>query len=149
MEERKEFIVGSTAFFLGQENFIPGDIDVFALVDNPKDFKNSRQIRLLGKPHRCIFEYRRMSKLEFILFNMKSNCGMVIGKFLVPDVANELKMTIDDLKMLEPLLDKLDEKHSYERLIYDYYIENNDFTLTKSQLDNVYEEYKKYRTTEQ
>ena len=57
----------------------------------------------------------------------------------------ELGITIEDLKRLEPLLECLDEKHKYERIIYFSYIENNDFYLTETQLDQAYKIYKLYR----
>ena len=39
----------------------------------------------------------------------------------------------------------MDNNHAYEKIIYDSYIENNDFYLTESQLNRAYKEYKKYR----
>jgi hypothetical protein len=39
----------------------------------------------------------------------------------------------------------MDEKHSYEKIIYNAYLENGAFFITKKQLNEAYEEYKKYR----
>lgn len=58
---------------------------------------------------------------------------MQVGKFLVPAVATELKLTIQDLKKLKPLITKLDVEHIYEEAIYEAYIENNGFFLTDEQ----------------
>lgn len=55
---------------------------------------------------------------------------MQLGKFLVPTFIEAIGFTIDDLKKLQPLLDNLDDKHKYEKVIYNTYIQNNDFTLT-------------------
>jgi hypothetical protein len=55
---------------------------------------------------------------------------MVIGKFLIPEFNELINFTIDDLPRLEPLLNRLDDKHKYEKIIYDSYIENNAFVLT-------------------
>ena len=76
---------------------------------------------------------------------LMSKSGMVIGKFLVLEFINELNMTIEDLKTLKPLIERLDEKHLYEKVIYDSYIQNNDFYLTQEQLDEAYKIYKLYR----
>lgn len=141
----KRIVVGSTAFFKNIEGFESKDIDVLLFIDNPKDFNIERQIRLNKPVDKCVFEFRNGGKDFLIEHSLKSTCGMVIGKFLVPDVAEYLEMTIDDLKKLEPLLEKLDQRHFYERLIFEYYLKNNEFKLTDEQLMNVYNEYLKYK----
>lgn len=134
-----KFTVGSNAFFNNIKDFNAHDVDTLILIDNPIDFKIQRQIRLNGN---CIFEWKRMTPKEYIDYHKKCNCGMFIGKFLVPDFVNEIEFTINDLQELECLLDKLDDKHLYEKLIYKYYIENDNFYLTDEQLNNVYKIYK-------
>lgn len=67
---------------------------------------------------------------------------MQLGKFLVPTFIEAIGFTIDDLKKLQPLLDNLDDKHKYEKVIYNTYIQNNDFTLTDEQLQKAYLKYK-------
>ena len=67
---------------------------------------------------------------------------MQLGKFLVPAFVEAIGFTIEDLKKLQPLADNLDDKHKYEKVIYDSYIQNNDFTLTDEQLQKAYLEYK-------
>ena len=54
-------------------------------------------------------------------------------------------MTVDDLTQLDELFNKLDDKHKYEKIIYEAYKENCSFTLSEEQLSNAYAEYKKYR----
>jgi hypothetical protein len=46
---------------------------------------------------------------------------------------------------LQPLVDKMDEKHMYLKTIYDFYITNNEFTLSEQQLNEAYKIYLKYR----
>lgn len=70
---------------------------------------------------------------------------MCVGKFLVPEFAKYLNVSIDDLKMLQPLIDSIDEMHEYERIIYNAYIQNNGFFLTEDQLQTAYDTYKKLR----
>ena len=59
---------------------------------------------------------------------------MQLGKFLVPTFVEAIGFTIEDLKKLQPLADNLDDKRKYEKVIYDSYIQNNDFALTDEQL---------------
>lgn len=68
---------------------------------------------------------------------------MEIGKFLVPEVVEYLGFTLDDLKRLQPIVEQLDSKHGYEKIIFDSYLENNGFYLTQEQRDNAYIEYRK------
>lgn len=134
--------IGSDYFFNGLEGFEPNDIDYIELVDNPTNFKYVCHIRGMGK---CIFYWKRMSVDEFIEYTINNCSPMSAGKFLVKEFCDEIGFKIDDLKKLESVFNKLDDKHKYEKKIYDYYIKNNDFKLTKRQLTYVYKEYKKYR----
>lgn len=67
---------------------------------------------------------------------------MQLGKFLVPAFVEAIGFTIENLKRLQPLVDSLDDKHKYEKVIYDSYIENGEFKLTDEQLQKAYLEYK-------
>lgn len=136
------FLIGSTYFFKNIEGFSSKDIDVLELIDNPVGFKTSYQLTGQGK---CHFKWRKMSPNEFVQETLRRNCPMEIGKFLVKEIVDEIGFTIEDLKKLKPLRDTLDEKHLYEGVIFDSYIENNSFELNDSQLLKSYDEYKKYR----
>ena len=46
------------------------------------------------------------------------------------------------LKLFQQQADNLDDKHKYEKVIYDSYIENGEFKLTDEQLQKAYLEYK-------
>jgi hypothetical protein len=138
----KKFLVGSRYFFNNIEGFSSKDEDILELVLIPRDFRNMMQIH--GKGH-CCFRWRKMSPQEFIKITKQSKCPMTVGKFLVPEFNKEIGFTIDHLKQLRSLVDQLDEKHLYEKVIYEAYIANNDFYLTEEQLLNAYNEYKKYR----
>ena len=87
-----------------------------------------------------------MSADEFINITLDRDIPMEMGKFLVKEFIDETKLTIEQLKRLQPLVEKLDDKHLYEKIIYDSYIINNDFYLTDQQLHLAYKEYIKYRT---
>ena len=136
-------LVGSNVFFKDIEGFTSKDTDVLEFVDNPTDFKNVRQFKF---PDKCVFQWRKMSVDELIDMTLSRNFPMEIGKFLVPEFIKEFNLSISTLKRLKPLVDKLDDKHKYEEVIYNSYIENNDFYLTDSQLNDAYKIYLKYRS---
>ena len=50
--------------------------------------------------------------------------AMQIVKFLVPEFVQEIGFTIEHLKKLKPLAEKLEGRHKYAKVIYDAYIEN-------------------------
>ena len=54
-------------------------------------------------------------------------------------------MDIQDLKRLEPLTKVMDEKHTYEKIIFDAYIQNDGWWLTEDQRMAAYKEYKRTR----
>ena len=134
------FLVGSNVFFRGYfEDFVSKDVDTVMLEDSPKGYENVRQFHFNG---RCIFQWRKMEKNEFIDVSLERGLGMELGKFLVPEFARELGMNMDDLERLRPLAEKLDEKHLYEKVIYDAYIENGCWFLTAEQRAEAYRIYK-------
>lgn len=135
-------LVGSNVFFKDIKGFNSKDIDILELVDNPTGFKYQRQFRFKDK---CVFQWKRMSPEKFIEVTLQNNTPMEMGKFLVPEFNKEIGFTINHLKKLQPLVDNLDDHHKYEKVIYDSYIANNDFTLTEDQLNEAYKMYLKYR----
>lgn len=138
----KNFLVGSKYFFSCYEDFVPHDIDEVELLDNP-DFQHMRQIT--GRGH-CYFQLRRYKTAQdYIDWAVKCRCGMTIGKFLVPEFAAEIGLSIEDLKQLLPLIERLDERHTYEKIIYDAYLINNAFILTNEQRLAAYQDYKRTR----
>ena len=93
-----------------------------------------------------IFMYKPdVTKEEFIQELMTSGVNMKAGKFLVPDFCKHIGFTIEDLKELKPYFYNMDDKHKYEKLIYDAYLKNNDFVLTDEQRIDAFNEYKKER----
>lgn len=135
-ESRQRFRVGSSYFF-GEQGT---DIDEVEFEEEPRLYKNVLQFRKKnGK--RCLFKWRKMSPDEFVEYTLNSKLPMEIGKFLVPEVAEFIGFTIEHLKSLAPVVDRLDEKHQYEKVIYDAYLENGAFYLTEEQRNKAYQEY--------
>lgn len=139
---RKSIIVGSKAFFKDIEDFKSKDTDRVVLIDNPVGFNYVRQTSATGS---CLYEWKRMTADEFVEFTLNSKIPMSVGKFLVKEFCDEIGFTIEHLKKLEPVFEKLDKKHRYEKIIFNAYIENNDFILNESQLKTAYAEYKNER----
>lgn len=134
-------LMGSNYFFNKYDDFKSTDIDKIELVDT-NEFKEKRIIRGQGKDY---FYLKRKPKEQLIQDALKSNLPMVVGKFLIPEFNKQIHFTIEDLPRLQPLIDKLDEKHKYEEIIYNAYIENKSFTLTEEQRDAAYRRYKEAR----
>ena len=82
---------------------------------------------------------------ELIDITLFRNFPMEIGKFLVPEFIKEFKLSIDDLKRLEPIIKNLDDKHKYEEVIFRSYLENGDFILTDEQREEAYRIYNNSR----
>lgn len=137
-----KILIGSTYFFSIYDDFNGKDIDELQIIETDK-FQQMQQLTGQG---RCLFLMKKhKSKNDYINWALKSNLGMVVGKFLVPEFCNQIGFTINDLQTLKPLIDKLDNKHKYEEIIYNSYLQNNSFTLTQEQRNKAYQSYKQTR----
>ena len=139
-ESRQRFRVGSSYFF-GEQGT---DIDEVEFEEEPRLYKNVLQFRKKnGK--RCLFKWRKMTPEEFVEYTLNSKLPMEIGKFLVPEVCEYLGFTLDHLKQLAPVVERLDDKHAYEKIIYDSYMQNGGFYLTAEQRHYAYCKYREYK----
>lgn len=145
MKPIKSFKMGSRVFFEDMPGFTPKDYDELCILDVYDFPGNSFRLNIQGKD---VFFFKNLSKKEFIETTLNSSLPMVAGKFLVPDFAEDLGLTISDLKELASVFDAMDEKHSYEKIIYNSYIENNGFFLTPEQKNLAYMSYLKTRTND-
>lgn len=138
----KEIIVGSNAFFKNMQDYKGKDKDYLILVDEPKDFKLRKEICMRGIDR---FYYKKDTAKNMIQQALDTNDAMVVGKFLIKEVAEEIGLLPQDITLLKPLIEKVDEKHQYQKIIFNAIIENNSFDLTEAQLNEAFEEYKKAR----
>ena len=137
-----KIVIGSQYFFNCYPDFHSKDIDYLEIVDT-FEFTQLRQISGMGK---CLFQLKRHSNKEaYIQWALQSKTAMCVGKFLVPEFNAQIGFTIDDLPRMQPLIDKLDDKHKYEAIIYNAYMQNKDFTLTTEQRLQAYTSYKNSR----
>lgn len=129
--------------FDNETDYIAKDIDELCIMDtfSPKE-TNVLNMKIKGKD---VFFYRNMDKNGFIKDTIESNVPMRVGKFLIPEFCEFIGFTVDDLKTFDAIFNKMDDKHKYEKIIYESYLENNDFTLTDEQRLKAYNEYKKRR----
>lgn len=134
-------LMGSTYFFKSYPDFKPHDIDKIDIIETDK-FAEKQIIRGQGKDYIIL---KNKPKQQLIADALKSELAMVVGKFLIPEFNNCIGFTIEDLPQLQPLIDNLDEKHLYEKIIYEAYLANGDFILTQKQRDAAYESYKETR----
>lgn len=137
-----KFIIGSQYFFRQYPGFKSHDSDFIELLDTD-EFKKKRIIRGQGKD---IIQLKKKSKEALINDALHETLAMCVGKFLIPEFNKAIGFTIDDLPKLQPLIDRLDEKHLYEKIIYDSYLENNNFILKDIQRDAAYESYRRARS---
>ena len=143
MKPIKTFRIGSCVFFGGMDGFEPKDVDELCIMDTFSFKGNSIQCR--GLHGKDVFFFRNMSKDDFKKDVKNSKLPMVAGKFLVPEFVEYLGFTIEDLKEFSGKFDEIDEKHAYEKIIYEYYIENNGFFLTAGQKEKAFKKYKETR----
>ena len=137
-----KYLMGSTYFFSCYPDFNSKDIDEIEIIET-NEFQHVRQITGRGK---CLFQLKRCPSLEgYLDWALQSQIGMVVGKFLIPEFNEAIGFTIEDLPRVKPLIDKLDDKHKYEEIIYNSYIENGTFSLTNEQREKAYKSYKKSR----
>ena len=142
----KKIVIGSYPFFHTYPDYNSHDFDIIVFEQNPKGFKDFMNIRLFNQKSDT-FYYRDMDKDEFIQYELKKieKMPMSAGKFLVPELCQYKGITLEDLKLFESAFNNIDEGHKYEQIIYQSYLENNDFILTPEQRDKAYQVYKEAR----
>lgn len=137
------FKMGSGYFFSCFDDYKVKDIDELCIMDTFPDIKtNVLNMKMNGKD---VFFYRNMDKYGFISDVRDTKVPMKAGKFLIPEFNEFIGLTIDDLALLKDVFSKMDDKHSYEKIIFNSYLENGGFYLTDKQKERAYEEYKKAR----
>lgn len=137
------FDMGSSIFFNVFDDYDSKDADKLCIMDTfTVKGTNVLNMRLNDED---VFFYKNMPKEEFIKDTIDSNVPMRVGKFLVPEFCKYIGFEISDYDKLKSMFDNLDEKHRYEIIIRDSYIENGGFFLTDEQRLRAYEEYKRER----
>lgn len=138
----KQFTVGSRAFFADMPDFRSKDSDILVLTDEPAGFQWRREQQLRGV---STFMYKREPIAQMIQRTLDADDPLLVGKFLVPEVAAELGVSVADILPLQPLVSKLDDKHKYYAVIFNAYQANGSFTLTQAQRNEAFQLYTEAR----
>lgn len=138
----KRILVGSRAFFSGMDGFKSKDHDYLELVENPTTFKWRREQSLRGT---CTFQFKHEPVGQMVQRTLDCGEALLVGKFLVPEVAQAIGATVADILPLEPLLSKLDDRHQYVAVIFEAVKQNGSFELTDEQQAAAYEVYRQAR----
>ena len=140
-----KFTIGSTVFFENIDGFKSKDTDELRILKEPLFGRKASFIIRDTKNKRDVILYPPFSKKEFIEYDLKENDAIKFGKYLIPEFISYIGLTIEDLKKIRPLLKTIDDKHAYQKIICNAYIENNEFILTEEQRLKAYEKYKETR----
>lgn len=138
----EKILVGSRAFFGSYEDFRSKDYDFLELIEEPVGFEWRHEQSLRGV---CTLKHKKESPKKMIERTLKSGDALLIGKFLVPEVAKAIGAKVKDILPLEELLPKLDKKHQYVATIFKAVKKNKKFELSQEQRDAAYEVYKAAR----
>lgn len=137
-----KILVGSRAFFDGMEGFNSKDADWLVLTDEAEGFEWRMEQSLRGE---CTFVYKTQTAQEMVQRTLDSGDALLVGKFLVPEVAEAIGASVEDILPLEALLPSLDDKHRYVATIFEAVKKNGTFNLTPEQLAEAYVVYKEAR----
>ena len=135
------FNVGSFYFFYQFDDYSNYDRDKLIILSNR--LPNDLQVVNFKQDGDDVFIYSNLTKEEWIENTL--TVPMKAGKFLIPEFCEYSGFEWEELPKLKECFENMDEKHSYEKIIYNAYLENGAFFLTRKQLNEAYEEYKKYR----
>lgn len=141
MDREYKYIVGSKYFFGNYPDYQSKDTDMLIIEGRPNPqfpYKHMMIIRGQGKD---MFFYRKKTADEFVDYTLELNVPMSIGKFLIKEFCEDFGITIDHLKRLKDLVDRMDEKHLYVQYIYNVIVENERWDLTDEERDEAYKLY--------
>ena len=146
MNNEYRYTVGSKYFFEKYPDYQSKDTDILIVEDEPSHqfpYKHMMIIRGQGKD---IFYYKRKTAEEFVDYTLELNVPMSIGKFLIKEFCEDFGLTIDHLKRLKDLADRMDEKHLYVQYIYNVIVENGRWDLTDEERDEAYKLYQEAKS---
>ncbi|MCH5307646.1 MAG: hypothetical protein J1E37_06145 [Prevotella sp.] len=143
MMEDVTYEIGSQYFFSKFPDYKVNDYDYLVLTEKIHSQMRFRDVDkdIVIMPRKTKEEYLK----PFIDNKATKESSLYAGKFLMPEFAKDLGITIEDLKDIKHHIYETDSRHQYQRVILDAYIENDDFTLTEEQLNEAYMVYKESR----
>lgn len=142
MNVLKVFKCGSSCFFSSYDDYKVKDEDEIHVCDS---LIGSSTTLNMKDGNKDIFFVKKMSACECINDCLECKIPMRAGRYLIPDIAEYFGIKVEDIERLRPCFDNIDKKHTYEKIIFESYLENGGFYLTDSQRLTAYMEYKKNR----
>ena len=93
MKFKKTFLIGSKAFFNKFDDYTSKDIDELIILERPFNISN-KNIKMLNMKlnNKDVFLYYPITKDEFINEVFETNVPMKVGKFLVKEFAEYIRM---------------------------------------------------------
>ena len=144
MKEIQSFQVGSKMFFNEIEGFNSKDSDWLHLMEGWL-FEHPSVMMRKGNEEHFLYPDNGISMIEHCLEHEEP---ITAGKFLSKEFCEYIGSEITYIRKLNPLFDKIDEKHKYEAYIFQCYMENGDIYLTEEQLKEAYRIYQKPRNND-
>lgn len=143
----KKIRVGSSVFFGDMPGYEAHDVDYVCLLDRP--LVPGRQVmNMKRRTAGVLCDYFLMvdtAKEEMLRRTLEADEPLRAGKFLAPELATHLGMAVDDLRLLDTLFTRMDEKHRYEYVIYQAYLANGSWQLSESQRAEAWKAYREGR----
>lgn len=136
-----KILVGSKYFFDKYPDYSGSDTDYVTIEESPVEYNYYMRIRDRVKNIDYIYWKKNTPEWHIDYLLNKSKLPLEVGKFLVPEICLKVGFTIEHLKQLKPVFEKLDEKHQYEKIIFESYIKNNKMELTEEQRLEAYKSY--------
>ena len=141
----KTFKIGSRAFFENLPDYKEHDCDVLMVLDKwPSEIADTR---FSCRATKCdAFFMKQMTKEEYIAETLETEDTKRVFYYMVPEFAQFVGLTIDDLKLVEPVVRKLENtRHKWYINVYEAYVANNGFFLTDEQREVAYKVFKSTR----
>lgn len=125
-----KILIGSKYFFSSYPTFVAKDTDTIEVIETDS-FNHFRHI---ASDTECVFQLKKQKSYEdYINWDIAFNVPMAAGKYLVPEFCAEIGFPFEALIKIKPMIDKLDSRHEYEKIIFESYLKNGSFTLTDEQ----------------
>ena len=143
MKEIARFKMGSSYFFSSLPGYTVKDEDELILMTEwiPEDIN----VMHLMDGKRDLILVKEMTKKEYIQDAINSGVPMRAGKFLCREFAIYIGLNLKELETLRQVFENMDDKHRYQKVIFEAYISNGGWWLTDEQLNNAYTEYLRAR----
>lgn len=141
----KKINTGSRAFFGNMPDYSSHDCDVLLVLDEwPEEITDTR---FSCRATKCdAFFIKQMTKEEYIAETLETGDTRRVFYYMLPDFAELIGLTVDDLKRVEPVVRKLTgTRHQWYITIYEAYVANGGFFLTDEQREAAYEVFKRVR----